>query len=72
MTPARIRDPRIYGKIRLYSGSASPELAGEISDYLGVPLSGRDLVRFPNENIFCGLHASARGQDAYVLVVERS
>ena len=67
MTPTRIRDPRIYGEIRLYAGSASPELAGEISDYLGVPLSGRDLVRFPNENIFCRLHASARGQDAYVI-----
>ena len=58
MTPTRIRDPRIYGEIRLYAGSASPELAAEISDYLGVPLSGRDLLRFPNENIFCRLHAS--------------
>ena len=52
MTSKKIRDPRIYGEIRLYAGSASPDLAGEISDYLGVPLSGRDLVRFPNENIF--------------------
>ncbi len=67
MTPKKISDPRIYGEIRLYAGSASPELAGEISDYLGVPLSGRDLVRFPNENIFCRLHASARGQDVYVI-----
>ena len=67
MMPTRIRHPRIYGEIRLYAGSASPELAAEISDYLGVPLSGRDLLRFPNENIFCRLHASARGQDAYVI-----
>jgi ribose-phosphate pyrophosphokinase len=51
----------------LYAGSASPELADEISDYLRVPLSGRDLVRFPNENLFCRLSASARGQDAYVI-----
>jgi len=57
----------MYGEIRLYAGSASPELAGEISDYLGVPLSGRDLLSFPNENLFCRLHASARGQDAYVI-----
>ena len=67
MTQIKSRDPRIYGEIRLYAGSASPELAGEISDYLGVPLSGRDLLSFPNENLFCRLHASARGQDAYVI-----
>jgi ribose-phosphate pyrophosphokinase len=57
----------MYGEIRLYSGSSCPVLAQEISDYLGVPLSGRDLIRFPNENQFCRLHASARGQDVYVI-----
>ena len=32
-----------------------------------MPLSGRDLARFPNENQFCRLHSSARGQDVYVI-----
>ena len=62
-----MRDSQIYGEIRLYSGSSCPVLAQEISDYLGVPLSGRDLVQFPNENQFCRLHSSARGQDVYVI-----
>ncbi len=61
------RDTHMYGEIRLYAGSSCPVLAQEISDYLGVPLSGRDLIRFPNENQFCRLHASARGQDVYVI-----
>lgn len=61
------RDPHIYGDIRLYSGSSCNELAQEMSDSLGVPLSGRDLDRFSNDNQFCRLHASARGQDVYVI-----
>ena len=67
MTRSKSRDSQIYGEIRLYSGSSCPVLAQEISDYLGVPLSGRDLIRFPNENQFCRLHSSARGQDVYVI-----
>ena len=67
MTRLKGRDTHMYGEIRLYSGSSCPVLAQEISDYLGVPLSGRDLLRFPNENQFCRLHASARGQDVYVI-----
>jgi ribose-phosphate pyrophosphokinase len=30
-------------------------------------LSGRDIIKFPNENIFVKLHASVRGQDCYVI-----
>mgnify|MGYP001205662419 FL=1 len=67
MTRLKGRDTHMYGEIRLYSGSSCPVLAQEISDYLGVPLSGCDLIRFPNENQFCRLHASARGQDVYVI-----
>ncbi len=67
MTRLISRDTHMYGEIRLYSGSSCPVLAQEISDYLDVPLSGRDLFRFPNENQFCRLHSSARGQDVYVI-----
>ena len=48
-----------YGDIQLYAGSGSQELAQEISQYLSVPLSGYDLVEFPNENLFVRLHGSA-------------
>ncbi len=57
----------MYGDIKLFSGTSSPELAGEIADYLGVRLSGRDIIKFPNENIFVRLHNSVRGQDVYVV-----
>lgn len=56
-----------YGEIQLFAGSGSPELAQQISQYLGVPLSDYDLVEFPNENLFTRLHGSVRGQDVYLI-----
>lgn len=56
-----------YGDIKLFAGSGSQGLAEEISDYLSVPLSGYDLVEFPNENLFTRLHGSVRGQDVYLI-----
>lgn len=56
-----------YGDIKLFAGSGAQELAQEISDYLTVPLSGYDLVEFPNENLFTRLHGSVRGQDVYLV-----
>jgi ribose-phosphate pyrophosphokinase len=57
----------LYGNIKLFAGSASPELSNEIADYLGQPLCGRDILQYPNENIFVRLHHSVRGQDCYVI-----
>ena len=58
---------RVYGGIKLYAGTASPELAQKIADYLGENLCGRDIVEFPNENLFVKLHTSVRGQDVYII-----
>ncbi len=57
----------LYGEIRLYGGTSTPDLAQEISDYLQTPLGGRDIIQFPNGNLFVRLHSSARGQDVYVI-----
>jgi ribose-phosphate pyrophosphokinase len=57
----------MHGDIKLFSGTGCPALAEEISQYLGVPLSGRDLIQFPNENIFVRLHESIRGQDVFLI-----
>jgi len=57
----------VHGTIKLFSGTGCPGLAKEIGDYLGVPLSGRDVVQFPNENIFVQLHESVRGQDVFLI-----
>jgi ribose-phosphate pyrophosphokinase len=56
-----------HGMIKLFSGTGCVELAEEISKYLGIPLSGRDIIQFPNENIFVRLEESVRGQDIFLI-----
>ena len=58
---------KVYGGIKLYAGTGSPELAQKIADYLNEPICGRDVIEFPNENLFIKLHSSVRGQDVYVI-----
>jgi len=60
-------DMKTYGDIKLYAGSASPNLAQKIADYLEQPLSPREVIQFPNENIFIKLNSSVRGHDVYVI-----
>jgi ribose-phosphate pyrophosphokinase len=61
------RDMKVYGGIKLYAGTGSAELAQKISDYVKEPLCGRDIIQFPNENLFVKLHSSVRGQDVYLI-----
>jgi len=60
-------DIKMYGEIKLYAGSGSPDLAQKIADYLDQKLSPREVIEFPNENIFVKLKSSARGQYVYVI-----
>jgi ribose-phosphate pyrophosphokinase len=62
-----LRHEKMYGDIKLYGGTASPELTAKVAEYLGVSLCGRDVVSFPNDNLFVKLHSSVRGQDCYVI-----
>ena len=56
-----------HGHVKLFSGSGCPELAKEISQYIDVPLSPREIIQFPNENIFVRLEESIRGQDVFLI-----
>ena len=58
---------KMYGEIKLFAGTASPDLSQKIADYLKISLCGRDIILFPNDNIFTKLHGSVRGQDVYVI-----
>ena len=57
----------MHGDMKLFSGNGCPELAAEISKHLKVPLTGRNIIQFPNENIFVQLHESIRGQDVFLI-----
>ena len=57
----------MYGEIKLFAGTGNPFVAQGIASYLGIPLSGRDIIEFPNENLWVRLHNSVRGQDVYLI-----
>ena len=61
------RDLKVYGGIKLFAGSGSPDLGQKIADYIHCPVSERELIEFPNENLFVKLGGSVRGQDVYVI-----
>ena len=57
----------MYGDIKLYAGSACPELAQRVASYIGIRLSRWNIITFPNENTFIRLNSSVRGQDVYLI-----
>lgn len=61
------RHDLMYGDIKLFSGTSCEPLAQKVADYIGIPLCGRKIIDFPNENLFVQLNGSVRGQDCYVL-----
>ena len=61
------RDCGMYGEINLFAGTGCPDLAAQIAKYLQLPLGGREVTLFPNDNLFVKLHQSVRGQDVYVI-----
>jgi ribose-phosphate pyrophosphokinase len=54
-------------KLRLYTGTAHPDLAVEIADHLGVPLGEPNIRRFPNGEIHCRFGESVRGTDVFII-----
>jgi ribose-phosphate pyrophosphokinase len=62
-----MRHDLMHGSIKVFAGTSCPDLSQEIAEYLDVSLCGREIVEFPNENLFVKLHKSVRGQDCYVI-----
>jgi ribose-phosphate pyrophosphokinase len=56
-----------YGEISLYSGNGNLPLAENIASYLGMELSERQIIEFPNENLFVKLDRSVRGKDCFAI-----
>ncbi len=57
----------MYEDLAIFSGTANPQLAREICDYLGLRLRGVDIFKFANDNTFVRLHSSVRGQHVFVI-----
>ncbi len=56
-----------WGELKLIAGTANPELAGHISDVLGIPLTSARLRRFADGEINVKIEDSMRGHDVFVI-----
>jgi len=54
-------------RIKLFTGNSNPELAREISDYLGVALGKSEVRSFSDGEVYVDIHESVRGCEVYVV-----
>jgi ribose-phosphate pyrophosphokinase len=56
-----------FGELKVFAGSAHPELAREIAAFLGVSLGQARLKRFPDTEVSFQIDENIRGTDIFVL-----
>jgi ribose-phosphate pyrophosphokinase len=54
-------------KVKLFTGSANPQLARDIAAYLEVPLGHAIVTKFTNEEISVKIEENVRGNDVFVI-----
>src|SRR3954469_17197498 len=59
--------PAGYGELKLFSGTAHPELAREIAQHLGLPLGQCRLRRFPDTEVSFQIDENIRGTDVFIM-----
>ena len=53
--------------MKLVAGNSNGELAEGISNYLSVPLTGAEIRRFADGEVFVEIHENVRGEDVFIL-----
>jgi ribose-phosphate pyrophosphokinase len=56
-----------FGELKIFAGSAHPELAREIAAFLGVSLGQARLKRFPDSEVSFQIDENIRGTDIFVI-----
>ena len=57
----------MYRDIKIFSGSAHPELAKAICSHIGLPLGRSSVIRFSNENMLVQIEENVREADVFVV-----
>jgi ribose-phosphate pyrophosphokinase len=55
------------GDLKVFSGSAHPQLTKEIADFLGIPLGQARLRRFPDSEVSFQIDENIRGADVFIV-----
>jgi ribose-phosphate pyrophosphokinase len=56
-----------FGDLKVFSGSANPQLAREIGEVLGIPLGQARLRRFPDSEVSFQIDENIRGADVFIV-----
>ena len=56
-----------FGELKVFSGSAHPQLSKEIADFLGIPLGQARLRRFPDSEVSFQIDENIRGADVFIV-----
>ena len=56
-----------FGELKVFPGSAHPELAREIAQFLGVPVGQSRLRRFPDTEVSFQIDENIRGKDVFIV-----
>src|SRR6476620_5925438 len=56
-----------FGELKVFSGSAHPELSREIASFLGVGLGQARLRRFPDTEVSFQIDENIRGTDVFII-----
>jgi ribose-phosphate pyrophosphokinase len=59
--------PTGFGELKIFSGSAHPQLTKEIADFLGIPVGQARLRRFPDSEVSFQIDENIRGTDVFIV-----
>ena len=59
--------PTGFGELKIFTGSAHPQLAREIADYLGISTGQARLRRFPDSEVSFQIDENIRGTDVFIV-----
>jgi len=54
-------------KLKIFSGTANPDLAKEVSAISGIPLSNAEIFKFSNDDTFVKINDNVRGSDVFII-----
>src|SRR5688572_25426453 len=56
-----------FGDLKVFSGSAHPQLTREIADFLGIPIGQARLRQFPDSEVSFQIDENIRGADVFII-----
>ncbi|MFA5498819.1 MAG: ribose-phosphate pyrophosphokinase [Candidatus Cloacimonadia bacterium] len=57
----------MYTRLKIFSGSANPELAKEVAAHAGIPLGDAEKFKFSNDDTFVKINENVRGNDTFII-----